>query len=220
MILYIVTDTAEKYAEGNPHRRKLVLEQTSGDCCLVMHYKQVSLRLLRELRPWAICHSGSGTPFEDYDVRETRPYREAVRRSPVPQLGLCGGHQLIAEFFGGTVAPMRPLGPDDADLNPRYHPKEFKEWGVYPVRVVRRDPFFQGLGAVLRVQQFHRSEVKTLGRDLVLLANSSDCRVQAFGHRRRPIYGVQFHPEEASETYPDGFRLLRNFFRIARARRR
>ena len=73
---------------------------------------------------------------------------------------------------------------------------------------------------MIRVQQFHRSEIKTLGRDLVLLAGTDECPVQAFVHRRRPLYGVQFHPEEATADYPDGLRILRNFFRIARRDRR
>ena len=216
MIFYVVTDTFEKYSSGDRVRQKLVLEQAARDLCLVLHYKQVTPRIVRELRPWAICHSGSGTPFEDYDVRQTKGYRQVVWQGRVPQLGICGGHQLMAEFFGSTVAPMRRIQPVDPDLNPKYHPGEFKEWGMYPVRIVQRDPLFRGCGAVVRVQQFHRSEVKELGPELTLLASSADCAVQAFAHRRKPLYGVQFHPEEATEVYADGFKVLRNFFRVAR----
>jgi GMP synthase (glutamine-hydrolysing) len=182
----------------------------------VLHYKQLTPRVVKDLRPWAICHSGSGTPFEAYDIRQTRGYRQVVLQGRVPQLGICGGHQLMAEFFGGEVASMRRLRPDDSDANAKYHPGEFKEWGMYPVRIVKRDALFSGCGAVVRVQQFHRSEVKELGRDLVLLASSADCRVQAFVHCRKPLYGVQFHPEEATDEYPDGRRILQNFFRVAR----
>ena len=88
------------------------------------------------------------------------------------------------------------------------------------MEVIRRDPLFNGLGRIVRVQQFHRSEVKTLGPDLVLLASTRACPGQAFKHRRKPLYGVQFHPEEASENYPDGFRILKNFFRLARTAHR
>lgn len=72
----------------------------------------------------------------------------------------------------------------------------------------------------VRVQEYHAWEVKSLGRRLRLLASSDTCRVQAFVHRSRPIYGVQFHPEQASENCPDGFKVLRNFFRLARACRK
>jgi GMP synthase (glutamine-hydrolysing) len=216
VILYIVTETEAKYREGNYMRKQLVLEEAAGDFCLVTHYRQASLSALRRLRPWAVCHSGAGTPYEDFDILRHRDYRAVATRARVPQLGICGGHQLLAVFFGSRVAVMRKVGPEDPDLNSKYHPGEFKEWGVYPVTLLRRDPLFRGLGPVLRVQQFHRSEVKRLGPDLELLASSADCRVQAFRHRRRPIYGVQFHPEEASDPYPDGWRVLRNFFRIAK----
>ena len=218
MIVFCVTETDEKYRLNNYIKHKLAMEEAGRDYCLLLHYRQLTPAALRAIKPWAIIHSGSGTPYEDYDIRETRAYRGIVTRSPVPQLGICGGHQLIAEFFGSTVAPMRALGAADADHNPKYHPGEFKEWGVYPVQVVERDPLFRGLGAVIRVQQFHRSEVKTLGPGLVRLAGTADCAVQAFRHRHRPIYGVQFHPEEATDGYPDGRTILANFFRVARRR--
>lgn len=217
MIVFCVTETAEKYRQNNYIKHKLAMEDASGDFCLLMHYKQMTPAALRAVKPWALVHSGAGTPFEEYDVRETAAYRRTVTHAPLPQLGICGGHQLMAEFFGSTVGPMRPLGDKDADHNPKYHPGEFKEWGMYPVRVVRRDPLFRGLGAAIRVQQFHRSEVKTLAAMLTVLASTDDCPVQAFVHRRKPLYGVQFHPEEATEGYPDGFVILQNFFRIARA---
>jgi GMP synthase-like glutamine amidotransferase len=218
MILFIVTETEERFRTGNWFGKKLVLEEASGDFCLIVHYKKVNPQVIRKLGVRAVVHSGAATPFEDYDVRETRGYRDVVLRSPVPQLGICGGHQLIAEFHGGTVAPMRKIGADDADYSPKYHPGEFKEWGVFPVRIVRRDPLFRGLPDTIRVQQFHRSEVKEPGPHLVVLVGTRDCRVQAFVHRRKPVYGVQFHPEEINEGYPDGMTILRNFFRLASAR--
>ncbi len=218
MILYIITDSEQVYRTGNWQKKRLALEETSGDFCLIVHYRQVSLKMLEQIKPWAICHSGASTPFEDYGIRQSRNYRQVALRTSIPQLGICGGHQLLAEFYGSKLGGMRAVEGDDADHNPNYHPGEYKEWGVYPVQIIKPDPLFAGLGDRVRVQQFHRSEVKTLGRDLVVLAGSPACRVQAFVHRRRPVYGVQFHPEDASEAYPDGFRILRNFFKWAAAR--
>ncbi len=62
----------------------------------------------------------------------------------------------------------------------------------------------------------HRSEVKVLPDEFRLLASTDDCRVQAMVHRDMPLYGTQFHPEKRQEGYPDGHRLVANFFRIAR----
>jgi len=218
MILYVIMETAAKYQAGNWQIPRLALEKASGDYCLMIHYKQLNLKMLSEFRPCAIVYSGTSTPFEDYDVRQTRNYRQVVMTSKVPQLGICGGHQLAAEFFGCTLGIMHAIRGDEADHNPKYHPGEYKEWGVYPVTVLQKDPLFEGLGQVVKVQQFHRSEIKGIGRDIVVLASSAACQVQAFRHRTKPFYGVQFHPEEACEGYPDGFKILRNFFKWAAAR--
>jgi len=220
MILYVIMETEEKYLAGNWHRPRLTLEETSGDFCLMVHYKQLNLKMLAKIAPWAIVYSGASTPFEDYDVRKTRNYRQVVMTSAVPQLGICGGHQLAAEFFGCTLGAMHQIRKHEADHNPKYHPGEYKEWGVYSVAVLRKDPLFAGLGKMIRVQQFHRSEIKKIGRDIVVLASSPACKVQAFRHRTRPFYGVQFHPEEACEGYTDGLTILRNFFRWAAARQK
>lgn len=217
MILFIVTETEEKYRGGRWTDKQLALEEAAEDFCLVAHYRQVTPPAVRRLRPWAICHSGAGTPYEHFDILRRASYRAVAMHAPVAQLGICGGHQLLAQFFGSRVGPMRRLRPRDPDHAPDYHPGEFKEIGIYPVRILRRDPLFQGLGRTMRVREYHRSEVKRLGPELVRLAASADCRVQAFVHRDKPIYGVQFHPEEASDRYPDGRRILRNFFRIARS---
>jgi GMP synthase-like glutamine amidotransferase len=220
MILYVIMETAEKYLAGNWHRPRLTLEETSGDFCLMIHYKQLNLKMLSVLRPRAIVYSGSSTPFEEYDVRQTRNYRQVVMTSKIPQLGICAGQQLASEFFGCTLGTMHLLSEEEADHNPKYHPGEYKEWGVYPVTLLQKDPLFDGLGKVIRVQQFHRSEIKGIGREIVVLARSTACQVQAFRHRTKPFYGVQFHPEEACEGYPDGFKILGNFFKWAAARQK
>lgn len=216
MILFVIMETEAKYRTLAYSQKKYALEQAAGDHCLVVHYRELNAALLRRVRPVSICYSGSGTPFEEYDVMTCPGVRAAMRRWPVAQLGICGGHQIMAVAFGGTLGIMRRLRPEDPDLNPNYHTGDFKEWGVYPVTVTRPDPLFRGLGSLVRVQEFHRLEVKKLGPDMLPLASSANCPIQAFRHRTLPLYGVQFHPEEASEHYPDGHRILRNFFAIAR----
>lgn len=216
MILFVVTDTFEQYRKNpNWFHTRDTLEDAASDACVVLHCKQVNLETVARLRPWAICHSGSGTDYKDYDVLQDRDYRRVVRESDVAQIGLCGGHQIVARFFGSRLGPMRKLRPGEPDLS-AYHPGCFKEWGVYRVDVVRADPLFRGLGKAVQVSEYHYWEVRRLGAALVLLASSADCRVQASRHRTRPVYGTQFHPERYSDAYPDGARILRNFFRIAR----
>ena len=216
MILYIVTEPLDKYREMDCHRVKHTLEHCSGELCLVTHYSQVTRALLEELRPLAICHSGGATEHQEYDILLREEYRWAIVESGIPQIGFCGGHQLIAEMHGSGVAAMGQLGPDEPDPCPDYHPGWRKEWGVYPVRVVKRDPIFEGLGDVLHMREAHRCEVKQMPAGFRLLASTDACRIQAMVQDDRPVYGVQFHPEAANDDYPDGRRLLENFFSIAR----
>ena len=219
MICYIVTEPMDKYRDMDCHKVKHTLEHCSGELCLVMHYSQVTRELLEELRPLALCHSGGATGHEEYDILLREDYRWAIVESGIPQIGFCGGHQLIAEMHGSEVEPMRELRPDEPDSCPDYHPGWFKEWGVHPVRIVQRDPIFEGLDDVLRVREAHRCEIKSMPEGFCLLASMDACRIQAMVQEGRPVYGVQFHPESANDDYPDGLRLLENFFAIARGGR-
>jgi len=218
MVIYIITETREKYNGMDCHAIKHDLEKLSGDMCLAMHYSQVTPELIAELRPWAVCHSGKSTPFEEYDVLQHRGYRWLVRESGIPQIGFCGGKNAIVAIFGGSAGRMRELRPDDPDLAPQYRPGWFKEWGVWPIEIVAEDPLFDGLTSPMRIWVMHCGETSVVPDGFRLLASSADCRVQALVHERLPIYATQFHPERRQEEYPDGFRLLSNFFNIARER--
>jgi GMP synthase (glutamine-hydrolysing) len=222
MIFYVVTDSPANYRQpAQWHQTQCVLERLSRDVCLTLSYQHLSRPLLQKHRPWAIVHSGASAFVSEYDILKSRPYRQLIRSYDAAQIGLCGGHQLISMMFGCTCDYMRRLRDGEPDLS-SYSPGYLKEWGIYPVQIVRRDPLFAGFQptttspTTIHVQEYHCWEVKTLTPELLLLASSSDCRVQAFRHVRRPIYGTQFHPEYSTDRYPDGFRVLSNFFRIAR----
>jgi GMP synthase-like glutamine amidotransferase len=219
MIWYIVTDSEENYHRSPAfHNHKLVLERFAKDCCLVLHYKQVNHKLFIEHKPWVICHSGGSAMYDDYDVLQTEEYCNCIKEWNVPQIGFCGGHQIISTQFGSKIGPLRQLKPNEPDLNPNYCPGQLKEWGIYPVQIIKRDPIFNGLSDIIHVQEYHSWEVKELGSELILLASSENCQVQAYVHSKKPIYGTQFHPEQSSNNYSDGFTILRNFFDIARGK--
>lgn len=219
MILLVGTDTYEQYKTSQGlFKTRNTLEEIAGDACVVLHYKQVNPDVLAQIRPWAVCHGGSGTDYKDYDVLQEAGYRRAVREYDIAQIGFCGGHQIIARFFGSRLGPIRKLKADEGDPA-SYHPGWFKEWGVHPVRVLKADPLFQGMDKRIKVPEYHYWEVKRLGSALVHLASSKECRVQAFRHRTKPVYGTQFHPEAYTDAYRDGAKVLENFFAIARSHR-
>ena len=219
MILYLITEEWRAYrGKFNWAETRNRLEDAAGEPCIVLHYTQAPLETVLSLPITALCHSGCGTDFSEYDVLRHAEYRRLVLECGLPQIGFCGGHQILARFFGSTLGPMRRLRPDEPVLS-GYRPKWFVEWGVYRVRIVRKDPLFAGCGPRIRAQENHYWEVKKLGPELIRLAESRNCRIQAFRHRTKPIYGVQFHPENSPPGFPDGARILRNFFSIARKAR-
>jgi len=137
--------------------------------------------------------------------------------------GACGGHQLIGWLFNRDVRklksfrdePMRKLRPGEPDVLASYHPGYFVETGVHTIEALQRDPIFDGLGKQFRVPEAHYCEVKRLPRGFVHLARNDNCEIQAMRHAERPLYGAQFHAENWTDDYPDGEKIITNFFRIA-----
>lgn len=117
----------------------------------------------------------------------------------IPTLGVCLGHQAIAQAFGGKVVPAPALVHGKA--TPVYHTGE----GI-----------FAGLPNPLEAGRYHSLAVdpNALPDCLEPLAHSADGVLMAALHREFPIVGVQFHPE--SVLTPQGGQLLRNFLRIFR----
>lgn len=112
----------------------------------------------------------------------------------VPILGVCLGHQSIAEVFGADVVPAKQL----------MHGKDSKVHHD-------GDGLYSGLPNPLVVGRYHSLAVAkaSLPRTLRLDASTEDGEVMGLRHRTLPIWGVQFHPE--SILTPKGDRLLQNF---------
>jgi GMP synthase-like glutamine amidotransferase len=214
---------------------KLKVEAMTGRPCLVQRYPDLGRQRLAELGIKALLISGNATGWENYAHEDLARLTEMVLGAEQPILGLCGGLQLLALAHGATVAPMRRLRPGESDVTDLSAPGFLKEWGFMPVEVVRKDPIFDGLGALPMFLEVHHCEVKEVPPGFRVLASSNDCPIQVLKQNGRPVYGVQFHPESYTEkpndrrnplvnmVYPEGFphaeiagrELIANFFRIA-----
>ena len=197
-------------------REKLRFEELAGIPCLLLRYHLVAQGWIAELQPAAVLISGARTEWAVYDSDLFEAMLDFIRSWDGPILGLCGGHQMIAQAFEAPVGPIRSLQPDENDPLPGTGPGFFKELGPTEIQVVQPDDaLFVGLPNQVYMEEEHYWEVKELPPAFELLATTEACRVQAFRHRERPIYGTQFHPERYSNEYPMGRRLLQNFLRLA-----
>jgi anthranilate synthase/aminodeoxychorismate synthase-like glutamine amidotransferase len=120
---------------------------------------------------------------------------EAVRRFPeagIPTLGVCLGHQALAQAFGGKVIRHEPVHGKTAEIE-------------HDGRTI-----FAGLPSPLTVGRYHSLvvESETLPGELEVSARGGGV-IQAIRHRTLPAEGIQFHPE--SVLTPHGMDILRSF---------
>jgi GMP synthase-like glutamine amidotransferase len=225
MIWYV--DIEHEEALGDPSRvadfirvrneRAQVCSKAAGMPCAPIHYRQVSWELARKHGLQAIAISGNCTDWAEYDWPTFDPLFELVRSAKFPTIAFCGGCQLIGLMEGAHCGPIRRLAPGEEDRG-GFAPGWFKEVGFLPVHVLKDDPLFNSLGNDPVFFESHYWEIKELPAGFKLLASTPDVRVQAIRCQHLPIYGTQFHPEASMPAYPDGFRLLENFFRLAALR--
>lgn len=108
--------------------------------------------------------------------------REAVMERNMPYLGLCLGHQLLAEALGGTVGVSK-----------------IPEIGVMGVDIAEGHALFEGLPKSLECLQWHSAEVTELPDGAEVLASSPACAVQAMAWKDH-AYALQFHMEIEPDT--------------------
>jgi GMP synthase-like glutamine amidotransferase len=217
---------------GTYARHVQCFEEASGGVpCLALPYYHTTPEIMAHLAPEAVIMSGFARSFEQYEVSSLLGVTEWLTTTETPIMACCGSHQLLGFLYNGTIyngeplhdEPMRRLSPTEPVTNPDYHPDYFMERGFYALELTeagRSDPLFAGCGSPVQVYESHYCEIKTLPPDFELLASTPECRIQAMRHRRRVLYGVQFHPEDyQSPRFPDGARLLQNFFRLAQEKR-
>lgn len=171
------------------------------DAALEIHVArndQISLDEIERLRPERIIISpGPCTPHEAGLSRDV-----IAKFGPrMPLLGVCLGHQCIADVFGAQVVRADRLMHGKTSLI--YHDAA----GI-----------FAGLPSPLEATRYHSLIVPeaSLPPDLIACGWTRDAdhppEVMALRHRRYPIHGVQFHPE--SFLTQDGIGILQNFLRI------
>ena len=164
---------------------------------VVRRNDELSIEDIVQLEPDAVVISpGPGTPM-DAGVSV-----EVIMRigEDTPILGVCLGHQAIAEAYGGKVVRAKQLMHGKTSLI---------EHG--------RIDLFDGVESPLEVMRYHSLTVdrESLPDSLEVLAWGihDDSEIHAMRHATHPVWGVQFHPE--SVMTQSGKQILSNFLRMA-----
>jgi para-aminobenzoate synthetase component 2 len=134
---------------------------------------------------------GPGTPAE---AGASEDVIRSCARSRTPMLGVCLGHQALAEVFGATVEHAPELMHGKTSL------VEHDGQGV-----------LSGLGSPFTATRYHSLAVvpETVPAELKVTGATASGIVMALQHRELPLHGVQFHPE--SVLTEGGHRLLANW---------
>jgi GMP synthase-like glutamine amidotransferase len=197
-----------------------------GERCICIPFDLATPDLIHRINPSALVLSGFARSFQDYKIESFFPARDVIDHAgSLPILALCGSHQLLGFMYNGSLnasnklfdEPMRKRRPGEPVTNPDYHPEFFMERGFFELELHGEDPIFAGCGKPPIVYESHYCEIKKLPPGFRLLASTPDCRIQAMRHMSRPIISVEFHPEDFNTNFPDGRKILENFFKEAKA---
>jgi para-aminobenzoate synthetase component 2 len=138
---------------------------------------------------------GPGTPA---DAGVSIAVVKAAISATVPLLGVCLGHQAIAEAMGATVTHAEELMHGKTSL------------------ITHDDsPFYRGIGQPFLATRYHSLAVvdSSVPADLIVTSRTGSGIIMGVRHASKPIYGVQFHPE--SVLTEGGYRMIANWLEVA-----
>lgn len=168
-----------------------------GDCgeeVMVVRNDEITVEQVEDLNPKKIVISpGPCTP------NEAGISIELIKKSFVPILGVCLGHQAIGAAFGGNIIKAPEI----------FHGKLSKVEH-------NQKKIFNGIDSPYSVVRYHSLiiEKDSLPNELEITGVLEDNPevIMAIEHKEKPIYGVQFHPESIETNF--GMKLIENFLKL------
>tara|TARA_Y100000310_G_scaffold345659_1_gene467864 strand:+ start:32103 stop:33626 length:1524 start_codon:yes stop_codon:yes gene_type:complete len=134
----------------------------------------------------------SGGPQSVYEKDSLTLDKELLELG-IPILGICYGHQLLAQVLGAKVIPAN------------------KEYGKETL-TVKKSKLLKGLDKKEQVWASHGDTVLSAPEGFEVVGATEECNIAAFENSDKKIYGVQFHPEVAHTI--NGMKVLKNFVEI------
>lgn len=122
-----------------------------------------------------------------------------IPRLEIPILGICFGLHQIATAFGFCIVKMDPVNT---------------EWDkIIKLEISKTSELF--LPKSVYVEEKHHEKVNyepELEKIFNITSSSQSCRIQIMEHKKRPVYGVQFHPESLKhKCKKDGYDIIKSF---------
>jgi len=148
----------------------------------------ISLEELKKLNPKGIIFSGG--PSSVYDSRAPTPTKK-IFQLQIPILGICYGHQIIVNNFGGKVKRVN------------------KEYGSAVLTIDDNSDIFSGVGDSIRAWMSHGDEAKVIPDNFEIIGHTENARAAAISNKQKTVYGIQFHPEVVHTE--NGNEILKNF---------
>lgn len=148
----------------------------------------ISLEELKKLNPKGIIFSGG--PSSVYDSKAPTPTKK-IFQLQIPILGICYGHQIIVNNFGGKVKRVN------------------KEYGSAVLSIDDNSDIFSGIGDSIRAWMSHGDEAKLVPDDFKIIGHTENARAAAISNKQKAVYGIQFHPEVVHTE--NGNEILKNF---------
>ena len=116
-----------------------------------------------------------------------------------PILGICLGHQAIAQSFGAKIIKAKKL----------MHGK------ISKIKILNtKSKMFKKIPRVINATRYHSLIIdkKTLDQSFEITAQTTDKIIMAIEHKNYPLYGIQFHPESYKTKY--GQQIIKNFIKL------
>ena len=116
-----------------------------------------------------------------------------------PILGICLGHQAIAQSFGAKIIKAKKL----------MHGK------ISKIKILNtKSKMFKKIPRIINATRYHSLIIdkKTLDQSFEITAQTTDKIIMAIEHKNYPLYGIQFHPESYKTKH--GQQIIKNFIKL------
>ena len=160
--------------------------------CEILSY-DVPLSGLKSINPKGIILSGG--PASIYSEKSPKPDSK-IFDAGIPILGICYGHQLIVDHFGGKIKRT-----------------DRREYGRADLIIDNKEDLFSNIdNEMIRCWMSHGDAAEVLPEEFKILAHTPSSPSAAVGNNQKRFFGLQFHPEVVHTE--KGVEILKNFSQI------